>query len=115
MAEDSLRSRRVRIQRTLATLVAGRGRRLPDDLQRRIYDYARDRLAAGTPRSQIGAELGVSGPTLVRLLRKRRFRTVRVTATPEPEAARAVVRGGHGVVVEGLDISGIAALLRELG
>lgn len=64
----------------------------------------------------IGDELGISWKTLARWLSGRkpasRLRRVQVIA---PTRAEVVVHGPHGLRIEGLDIGGIAQLVRRLG
>ncbi len=113
-------SRAQRIRADVASLTAGPQRRYPAALRRRIAAYARARLAQGASRGQVGVELGVSDPTLVRLLGEQRptprLRPVRVVSTREPAmgGSSVLVRAPGGVVIEGLDPAGIAALLRAL-
>ncbi len=97
----------------------GAGRRYPPALRRMAVDYFRRRRAAGTSVEAISRELGVKRHTIVGW-----------TATPEvaaapaflpvhlvadaPAASRIVVHGPGGVRVEGLDLAGVAELLRRL-
>lgn len=105
------------IQRALAGLPTGRRRRIPDQVRGWISDYARSQVAEGRSRSAVAKELGVSDPTLTRLLRQ---------ATPPPGllpvqvmdevgvGGAVVVRLPGGLVVEGLDVHGLITLIRGL-
>lgn len=103
------------IQRALAELPTGRERRIPEQVRDWITTYARRQMAAGQSRSAVAAELGVSDPTLVRLLRRSspRLLPVHVAAGPEIRGG-LVVRGPGGLVIEGLDVDGLIALIRGL-
>ncbi len=103
-----------------AVRLAGRrgpGRRYPDELRRRGAAYLRARQAAGAPLSAILRELGVRRETLAGwaapAAAKTRPRFVPVTVMEAP-AGRIVVHGPGGVRVEGLDLAGVADLLRRL-
>jgi hypothetical protein len=110
---------RLRISQSVAALTAGSQRRYPPKLRATIAEYARARLQAGGPRKSVVQELGVSDPTLVRFLaespRVGELRPVRLIA-PIPVASPppVVVRTAGGLLVEGLDIAGVAALVRAL-
>ncbi len=95
----------------------GPGRRYPAEVRKLGAEYLRGRLAAGGSTSAAVRELGVRRHTLARWA---------VTAAPEPrprfvpvsvvEAAggRIVVHGPGGIRVEGLDVAGVAELLRRV-
>jgi hypothetical protein len=95
----------------------GPGRRYPEELRRRGAAYLRARQAAGAPLSAILRELGVRRETLAGWAApaagKTRPRFVPVTVMEAP-AGRIVVHGPGGVRVEGLDLAGVADLLRRL-
>ena len=121
MSQRSLKSRGAAIRRSVSALVPGPQRRYPPVLLRRIEDYARERRAQGASRAQICREVGISSPTLVRLLTAesgtlRRVRVAADTASEvvPPALGSLTVRGPGGIVVEGLDIASVAALVREL-
>ncbi len=121
MPRNPVVARRERLQQAVSALTAGAQRRYPAKLRERIAEYSRDRLKAGVGLTRVSAELGVSHPTLVRILDEklaplRRVRVARPKAAKdEPAATEAlVVRGPGGLVVEGLDVEGIAALVRAL-
>ena len=117
-ANRSSRSQRIRAE--VERLTAGRQRRYPPTLRRQIAQYARVRLAQGARRYELVGELGVSDPTLVRMLEEDRpeprLRPVRVVPEREAPASRApiVVRAPGDIVIEGLDAAGVATLLRAL-
>jgi hypothetical protein len=120
MAQHSLALVGQRIRAEVDGLTAGPQRRYPARLRRRIVAYAEQRVREGVARARVGAELGVSDPTLTRLLgvaaRGHRLRPVRVLADAPASSTRekVVVRGPGGIVVEGLDVAGVAALLQAL-
>lgn len=110
--------RRERIQQAVSALTTGAQRRYPRKLRSRIADYSRERINAGIALSRVSSELGVSQPTLVRILEEkpaplRRVRVARGKVTKEPTQA-LVVRGPGGIEIEGLDVEGAAALIRAL-
>lgn len=94
----------------------GPGRRYPAELRRRGAEYLRARQAAGAPLSAILRELGVRRETLVGWAgpaeAETRPRFVPVSVIEEP--SRIVVHGPGGVRIEGLDVAGVADLLRRL-
>lgn len=120
MSDRILDVRSDRIRQAVAKLTDGRGRRYPRELRSQIAELARARLKSGSSRLAVCQELGVSDPTLVRILAKepptmRRVRLAEPTSTlVNVGATKLVVRGPCGVVVEGLDTAGIAALMRAL-
>lgn len=101
-----------RIRRHLAELPNGRGRRFSHELRDELGRYARARRAAGATNAAIAVELGVSAPSVARALARRTVVPVRVVE--DPRVQQLMVRGPHGVLVEGLDIEGVALLLRAL-
>lgn len=92
----------------------GRGRAYPKDLRAEVVEYARTRRAAGIRLEALGIELGLPWRTIARWLpavRAKRFRRIEIV-----DARRdLVVHGPHGLRVEGLDLDGVAELLRRLG
>jgi len=94
----------------------GPGRRYPPDLRRRGAEYLRARQAAGAPLSAVVRELGVRRETLAGWAAPAEAETsprfVPVSVIEEP--SRIVVRGPGGVRIEGLDVAGVADLLRRL-
>lgn len=95
----------------------GPGKRYPAELQRRGAEYLRVRRAAGAPLSAVLRELGMRRETLAGWgappAPKETPRFVPVTVVETP-AGRLVVHGPGGVRVEGLDLAGVAELLRRL-
>lgn len=95
----------------------GPGRRYPAELRRRGAEYLRARQAGGAPLSAVLRELGMRRETLAGWAApaepKARRRFVPVTVMKAP-AGRIVVHGPGGVRVEGLDVAGVADLLRRL-
>ena len=100
----------------------GPTRRYGDDLRRELARYARARRDAGVPLREIADELDVSTNALHRALAEDAGTIDMPTAgmrevdvVDDDVVARVpVVIGPRGVRVEGLDIRGIAALLRAL-
>ena len=92
----------------------GRGNAYPKKLRAEIVEHARSRRAAGIPIEAIGAELGMPWRTIRRWMppvRGKRFRPIEIV-----EARRdVVVHGPHGLRIEGLDLDGVAELVRRLG
>jgi hypothetical protein len=94
----------------------GAGRRYPAEVRQRGAAYLAARKAAGAPMSVVLHELGLRRDTLVRWVRpagprmKPRFVPVAVVE----DQAGIVVHGPRGVRVEGLDVAGVAELLRRL-
>lgn len=87
------------------------------ELKARLIAEARSRRAAGTTLEAIGEELGVPWRTLARWCTaerkpKRAFRPVEIVAVP---SARPIVHGPRGLRIEGLDLDGVAELVRRLG
>lgn len=120
MPRNRLLTRRDYIRNSVAQLSVGGQRRYPARLRARIVEYCRDRLQEGVSLTSVSSELGVSYPTLSRLLKepeRPRLRRVRISA-PQAAAsdvrAAVVVRGPSGIVIEGLDVAGVAALVRAL-
>ena len=97
----------------------GAGRRYPPALRRMAAEYFRRRRASGAAVEAISRELGVKRHTLVewaaapQVATAPRFVPVSVVAD-EPAMSGIVVRGPGGVWVEGLDLAGVAELLRRL-
>lgn len=92
----------------------GRGHAYPKGLRAEIIEYARTRRAAGITLEALGVELGMPWRTIARWLpavRAKRFRRIEIV-----DARReVVVQGPHGLRIEGLDLEGVAELLRRLG
>ena len=118
MPRNQITARQDQIRRAVAKLARGGKRRYPVRLRRRIADYARKQIEADVSLTQVSSDLGVSHPTLIRLLEEAppRMRRVRVAAPTRvtDSSAALVVRGPGGIVIEGLDVDGAAALLRAL-
>jgi hypothetical protein len=95
----------------------GPGRRFPDALREKLIKYLGARREAGGRLREIAVEVGVNWRTVGRWLKPsaaiERFCPVEVVVPPPVH--RAVVRGPYGIVVEGLDLGGIAELIRRLG
>ena len=103
-----------RIKAALGERPKGPGRRIAPEVRSLIARYARRRLAAGTSRVAIAAELGVGDGTVARVLQTAaEVELVPVRLTSEGLSS-ATVRGPGGLTIEGLDIEGLAALIRAL-
>lgn len=130
MSTGSIEVEAGRVRRAVSGLREGPQRRYSPALRRAIQRVARARLAGGRSRAAICEELGVSSPTLDRMLTepvpgpqrgpsRSAWRPVHVRApAPTSQSAAAgaalVARCPGGVVVEGLDVAGVAALVRAL-
>ena len=117
-----MESTREELQQALSTLEQrGRGKPYPKGLLEKLLSYTVARRRQGATLMTIGTELGMSWRTLARWLsgraKSQRFERVEVIRpTIAPVAARAlVVHGPRGLRIEGLDIDGIAKLVRKVG
>lgn len=98
----------------------GAGRRYPPAARRLAVEYSRRQRAAGTSVEAISRELGVKRHTLVawtaaarEIATSPRFVPVSVVADAATPS-KIVVHGPGGVRIEGLDLAGVAELLRRL-
>ena len=107
----------IQIRRAVERLEArGRGIRYPVELRAKLIAETWSRREAGGTLEAIGEELGVPWRTLARWCTAERkskqgFRAVEIVAVP---SAMPVVHGPRGLRIEGLDIEGIAELVRRL-
>jgi len=107
----------IQIRRAVERLEArGRGIRYPSELKTRLVSETRNRTAGGETLKAIGEDLGVSWRTLARWCAeggrgRRAFRSVEVVAVP---SATPTVHGPRGLRIEGLDLDGVAELIRRL-
>lgn len=97
----------------------GRGIRYPSTLRSTITGHVRKRRACGEPLAAIGRDLGLNAFTLQRWLdgdRSPGFRPVEVAPVVEAVgvATGLVVITPAGLRIEGLDLAGVAALVRAL-
>lgn len=98
----------------------GRGKRYPRALLEKMLSYTVARRRQGATLLAVGGELGMNWKTLARWLGERkaaRFERVEVSApTPAVTAPMPlpIVYGPRGLRIEGLDVSGVAELLRRL-
>lgn len=92
--------------------------RYTPELRAEALDYARERMAAGGGLKAVTKELGVGRYTLRGWLaapkQAQAFRRVEVTDEPG-RGGHLVVYGPRGLRIEGLDVAGVAELLRRLG
>jgi len=101
------------IRAALEGLPTGRARRIPPEVRALIERYVRRRISEGARRNAVARELGVGESTVARAwdAGTEQLRPVRVVpASP----AAVTVRGPCGLTIEGLDIDGVAALIRAL-
>lgn len=105
-------------RRVLALGPRGRGSRVPAGLRGDVVAYARERQADGASLKQIARETGITRETIRNWLRvpERKTRAlVPVAVVPDVvERGAVVVVSPRGYRVEGLDVTGAAALLRML-
>jgi transposase-like protein len=91
-------------------------RRYPTELRRQLAQLVRAHPERSV--SSIAAEVGVAWKTLDSFVRTARVRgamvPVQVVAERTPGEQLLRVRGPHGIVAEGLDVEGLATLIRAL-
>lgn len=98
----------------------GAGRRYPPAVRQLAVEYFRRRRAAGTTLASISRELGVKRHTLVGWTAAPEVAAATPSFVPVHvvtdalEGSRIVVHAPGGVRVEGLDVAGVADLLRRL-
>lgn len=101
-------------------LLANRGRHFPPHLRRAAVAYWKDARQRGISRYRISQALGMNLTTLVRWAGNSgspggtaALRPVQVVeAPPMADASRIVVHTSSGLRIEGLDIQGLAELLK---
>ena len=99
----------------------GRGRPYPKGLLEKLLSYTVARRRQGASIVEVAAEVGINFRTLARWLGARktaRFGRVVVAAPVTARAGAAapiVVHGPRGVRIEGLDVAGVAELVRRVG
>lgn len=95
----------------------GRGRAYPESLRHQITTYLHARRAEGVAAKEAARELGISLWTVLRWTRAapqaHAFERVTIVDASQPRGA-IVVYGPSGLRVEGLDLAGVAELLRRL-
>jgi transposase len=108
---EAIRAELSRIERR------GQGRAYPEALRRRASEYLDERRAEGASATTVGAELGLGASTLLRWSKR---------ASSAPSFERVVVvddsklrvgllvHGPCGLRIEGLDVAGVAELVRRL-
>jgi hypothetical protein len=103
----------------LGRLVArGRGRAYPEALRLRATAYVEARRAEEAPTRTAGDEIGMDWRTLLRWSPRARgatFERVVLRGDTPTHATALSVHGPSGIRVEGLDLAGVAELLRRLG
>ncbi len=100
------------IKTALVSRPKGPGRRIPPELRQRIARYARRRAREGASRLAVAREIGVAEQTVARALNASPDDLLPICASDS--ASGATVRGPAGLTIEGLDIEGLAELLRAL-
>jgi hypothetical protein len=100
----------------------GRGRAYPKGLLQKLLSYTVARRRQGATIVEVASEVGISFRTLGRWLGERKskagFERVEVVAVPRPASSTAaviVVHGPCGLRIEGLDLAGVAELVRRVG
>jgi hypothetical protein len=98
----------------------GRGRPYPKGLLQKLLSYTVARRRQGATIVEVALEVGISFRTLGRWLGERKaaggFERVEVVAAPRPAASTViVVHGLRGLRIEGLDVAGVAELVRRVG
>jgi hypothetical protein len=95
---------------------ASRGKRgYPAELREAALAYAARRTAEGISRRAAASELGLSEQTLWYWRKRESKRAALVPVTIEPARASGLVVEFGPVRVRGLDVAGVAELLRRLG
>ena len=93
--------------------ISGRGRRYPLELRARIVEHARHSSA---PRGRVAREIGIPTVTLARWCEApTSLRMRRVVVTKPEQSSELIVTTRDGHRVSGLDLAGVAELLRLLG
>jgi transposase-like protein len=99
-----------------------RGKVYPPELRRDIDAFVRDAASAGRSLYAMAQDLGVSQTTLVRWKCQARrdpglphLRPVSVLPMPPTFTGAVSVLGPRGLRIEGLDLDGVAELIRRLG
>ncbi|MEM1031213.1 MAG: transposase [Myxococcota bacterium] len=102
----------------IGQLTPGRGRRYSDELKRRVVAAVQREHAGGRSWSSCARALGIPVQTLSRWLEEvplgLALRPVTIVAEPVREEGEPILVAPGGYVVEGLDVYGIAELLRTL-
>ncbi len=104
-----------RLRRRVSSYPREGGRRFPRELKAELASFAQTESAAGASVAQIARSLGVSAPSVRRWLDSApgAATLVAVGSVEVPARTLRVTLPG-GLVVEGLDVAGVAALSREL-
>ncbi len=90
------------------------GRRFPPELKAELAAFARSEAAAGVRVAEIARSLGVSAPSVRRWLDSAPTGTLVAVGTVELASRPLRVTLPGGVIVEGLDVAGVAELSRAL-
>ena len=103
-----------RIRAALAARPKGPGRRITPEVRHWIACYAHRRAAEGASRVGVAREVGVSDETLVRVLKAEPADELVPVRVALESSCSPTVRGPGGLTIEGLDIEGLAGLIRAL-
>ena len=96
----------------------GQGTRYPEPLRAKAVKYLQLRQGGGVSVNVIAGELGVGSGTLLRWAAKTAGKGpafLPVTVTAPSADNRIVVYSPNGLRIEGLDVAGLADLLRQVG
>jgi transposase-like protein len=99
-------------------MAQGRGQRgYPAELRDAVLAYAAKRRGERVSQEKVAEELGMSAQTLCywRALARQRGKISPVTIVAKRESSREVVVECGPLRVRGLDVAGVAELLRRLG
>jgi transposase-like protein len=104
------------LKRELAKAKSSKGGRYPAALRDAVVEYAAKRKEHGTSHAKVAAELGMSEPTLSfwRSQARSRGNLVPVAIVAAPRVEREAIVELGPLRVRGLDIAGIAELLKRL-
>jgi hypothetical protein len=120
MQHRAQQDERQQIVMAVAKLRPGPQRRYPGALRAKIGQYAVGQRRAGVTAERVSKELGVSLPTLERIMAETKaqpmFQQVRLVESTQERGRTesVVVRGPGGIVIEGLNIAQLAILIRGL-
>jgi len=113
---SKLRSLR-QLRSALSDLPKGGHRRFPPELREALAAYVAARSSSDVSNKKLAAELGVSHPTIAKLRGKVPLRglvPVQVIAEGAAGSSLVIVRAPGGLVIEGLDVAGMASLIKAM-
>jgi transposase-like protein len=119
---ESLEKRTKELRKEVDRLGARRrGRRVPEALRDAIVEHAAECHAAGMSGAHVARGVGITEWTLIQWRKaypqpqRASFLPVAVVEPPRSVQMPLVVHGPAGLRIEGLDLGGIAELIRRLG